>query len=162
MEKEERPSTENKNLKAITNADGSKTTENAQIPIETEQEKLKSILISESKTMRFAGPLPPPEILQQYNEILPGAAERVFSLTEKQAAHRMNLENSIVQAQIRESSRGQTFALIIAVLGLGSAAFLGFHDKTTIASIFAGSTVLGLVTAFILGKKSQQKITGEK
>ena len=40
----------------------------------------------------LSGPLPPPEMLAQYEEILPGAAERILSMAERQAEHRQKLE----------------------------------------------------------------------
>lgn len=38
--------------------------------------------------MEFSGPLPPPQILGQYDEVLPGAAERILRMAEKQQDHR--------------------------------------------------------------------------
>ena len=43
-------------------------------------------------TLFYQGPLPPPETLRGYNELIPNAAERIFAVFEKQAAHRMNEE----------------------------------------------------------------------
>ncbi len=40
----------------------------------------------------LSGPLPPPEMLAQYEEILPGAAERILSMAERQAEHRQKME----------------------------------------------------------------------
>jgi uncharacterized membrane protein len=33
---------------------------------------------------RFSGPLPPPEALAKYNDILPGAADRIITMAEHQ------------------------------------------------------------------------------
>ncbi|MBY0460111.1 MAG: DUF2335 domain-containing protein, partial [Gemmataceae bacterium] len=49
-----------------------------------DQESAGSVVIGAS----FQGPLPPPAILAQYNQVLDGAAERIFQMAEKQAAHR--------------------------------------------------------------------------
>ena len=40
----------------------------------------------------FVGPLPHPEILAQYEEVLPSAAERIFTNVESQSAHRRKVE----------------------------------------------------------------------
>ncbi len=40
----------------------------------------------------FAGPLPAPEILAAYDEVLPGLAERIVRLTEREQQHRHELE----------------------------------------------------------------------
>ena len=49
----------------------------------------------------FSGPLPHPALFGQYNEILPGAAERIFRMTEKQLDHAIELENAEASANRR-------------------------------------------------------------
>jgi len=45
----------------------------------------------------FSGPLPPPEILRKFDEVVPGAAERIIKMAEDQSIHRKELEkNSLV------------------------------------------------------------------
>lgn len=39
-----------------------------------------------------SGPLPPPEVLKAYDEVLKGAAKRIFDMAERQATHRQALE----------------------------------------------------------------------
>jgi uncharacterized membrane protein len=48
----------------------------------------------------FSGPLPPPEALERYNQVLPGAAERIISMAESQHAHRQELEKKVIHANI--------------------------------------------------------------
>ncbi len=43
---------------------------------------------------RHSGPLPHPVILAAYEEIMPGAAERIFKMAERQSVHRQELETS--------------------------------------------------------------------
>ena len=47
----------------------------------------------------LSGPLPPPEMLAQYEEILPGAAERILSMAERQAEHRQKMERDESEAE---------------------------------------------------------------
>jgi uncharacterized membrane protein len=66
----------------------------------------------EPESLRFQWP-PHPQLLLQYNEVVPDAAERIVSLAEDQVHHRHAME-----------LRGQTFAFILAavtVLGAISA-----------------------------------------
>ena len=57
--------------------------------------------------VEFSGPLPHPQLLNQYNEVIPGGADRIVKLTENQAAHRQSLE-----------SRAQVFTFILALVAL--------------------------------------------
>lgn len=46
----------------------------------------------------YVGPLPPPGMLIQYNEAVPGAAERILAMAERQSAHRESMETVVVTA----------------------------------------------------------------
>src|SRR5690606_39448599 len=108
-------------------------------------------------------PLPPPSELAAFDEIQPGFAERIMVMAEEQAKHRKQLEMKAVDAEIEDARsvrtqfrRGQIFGLIIAVLGLISAVLIAAVNQTSggaaTASIVGGSTVLGLVGVFVIGR----------
>jgi uncharacterized membrane protein len=61
-----------------------------------------------------------------------------------------------------QSERGQMFAFILAILliAVGTTSFLLGHS--TVSSIIFGTTVVGLVTVFVLGRKSQQRDLSRK
>ncbi len=40
----------------------------------------------------YAGPLPHPEILEKFEQILPGSADRILKQAEAQTLHRIELE----------------------------------------------------------------------
>jgi len=49
-----------------------------------------------------AGPIPPPEILQHYEQIIPGAAERILVMAEEDAKHEHALEKSALHLASEE------------------------------------------------------------
>ena len=51
-----------------------------------------------ARATALSGPLPPPEMLDQYEQILPGAAERLFTMVERQEEHRQALEREESEA----------------------------------------------------------------
>ena len=60
----------------------------------------------------FLGPLPPPEILAQYEQILPGSAERIMVMAENQAEHRQSLEET-VKTVIEGDSKRRTYGSLV-------------------------------------------------
>ena len=114
------------------------------------------------KQQTFSGSLPSPDILRGYEAICPGAADRIIKMAEKQSDHRQMLELNTITTNNQTLSRGQVFAFIIALTGLIVAGVLGFVGRETSASIIGGSSLLGLVSAFISGKTSQRKSLKEK
>ncbi len=70
--------------------------------------------------MEFSGPLPPPQVLGQYDEILPGAAERILRMAEKQQDHRIGAD----QSGIRRANWGLGAGYSLSVMGLSLTTFL--------------------------------------
>lgn len=103
-----------------------------------------------------SGPLPQPEIFEGYERVLPGCAERILLMAEKQQNHRMGLEKMHLGEQLFQSKLGQIFGLLIAGICIGTGAFLVMNGYELADSILFSTTLLGLVTVFVIGKRSQQ------
>jgi len=112
--------------------------------------------VVQAQVSQFISPLPDPSILARYDQIVPGAAERILKLTENQSAHRIKLEDQALTAQISESKRGQWIAAIISVLFLVGSVWVTLEGHDWVGGILGGGTVVTLVTVFI-GSKRQQR-----
>jgi len=85
----------------------------------------------------FVEPLPPPEVLKQYNEAFPGCAERIVKMAEDQAHHRQSLERAVIESNVASQKSGMRYGFILCGLALiGGLALLAL-DKSA-----AGYTVL--------------------
>jgi uncharacterized membrane protein len=58
----------------------------------------------------FSGPLPPPEVLEHYNKIIPNGADRLLKMVEWHAEHRRAYLMKGLEASISITKRGQLFA----------------------------------------------------
>ena len=105
----------------------------------------------------FSGPLPPPVLLEKYEQICPGAADRILKQWETQTEHRQGLENRAVDSNIANSRRGQVFAFILALVTLGIAVWLITIGRSTqgLAVIIGEITTLALV--FITGRRKENR-----
>jgi uncharacterized membrane protein len=113
---------------------------------------------------QFVGPLPPPDILSKYEQLMPGIADRLMVLTETEASHRRHLENKSLDAQIeafnKESSEirlGQVLAFVIGTITIISGAYTSVHGAEIAGSLIGTGGVIGLVTAFIYGRRGKEK-----
>jgi uncharacterized membrane protein len=120
-----------------------------------EQITIKSVAFGHFQA--HSGPLPTPESLEKYNGIIPNGAERIMNMAEVQASHRIEIEKVVVLNQVKQSSRGQIFGFIIALVGLASSIFLAMNGFQLVATTIGGTTVIGLVTVFVYGKRSQKQ-----
>lgn len=104
----------------------------------------------------WEGPLPPPNVLAGYEQVMPGAADRVFRLTEGQAAHRQALERRIVETHSLIERRGQllAFVLMLAALVIGGLLISDGKDAVGIAVVFG--TLAGIGGTFVYSRRQQR------
>lgn len=118
--------------------------------------------INQSQTAKviqhqFSGPIPPPEILQQYDQVISGAAERILAVAEKDAEHQREIEKSAIQFASREVKRGQWCGLAIGISAFITSIVALVLGSEQTASILGGTTVIGLVAVFVTGRIKQPK-----
>ena len=103
------------------------------------------------------GPLPPPEILQQYEVILPGMAERLVKAFEAQGDHRRDMDDKALSMNFRLARVGQVFAFILGLAALGCGTYLiaTGHNAQGIAVVFG--TIGSMVTAFLWTGRSSNR-----
>jgi uncharacterized membrane protein len=109
----------------------------------------------------FKGPLPPPDLLREYNSVVNEGAERIFDKFEQQANHRMEMEKLVLTEQLRQSSKGQWFGFIISMFGLALAGLMTWLGYETLGITLASTTIISLTTIFVIGKRSQAKEVNE-
>jgi uncharacterized membrane protein len=96
-------------------------------------------------------------MLRKYEDLLPGSADRIISMAEKQSAHRQALEAKVVSSNCSNERLGMLlgFGVVVLVVGAGTYALVIGKDIAGIASIVAA---LGsLVGVFVYGKSQQKK-----
>ena len=103
----------------------------------------------------FSGPIPPPAVLERYNQIVPGAAERILAMAEKQSAHRMELEKIVITSGAASSVRGQWFGLFVALFGLLVTLILGLLGREIAATVVGAIDLVGLAGVFIYGSRKK-------
>lgn len=97
-------------------------------------------------TKYFAGPLPSPDALFEYDAALPGAADRIVSMAEREALHCHAVEQRLVAIQARNSVFG-----IASGLTLGISAILGGVYAVVHGADIAGAGVALTALAALAG-----------
>jgi uncharacterized membrane protein len=101
-------------------------------------------------------PLLPIEQIARLKELAPTRVDWVFEQTELESDGRRKEVRRINTMTFIERMAGLVFALLIAIIGLGAAVYLAMNGHEVTASIIGGGTLVGLVTAFVAGRKAQQ------
>ncbi len=109
------------------------------------------------EAVSYSGPIPPPEAIARYNEIIPDGANRIMTMAEKQQSHRIAIEEKAIRSNIIESRLGQIFGFIIALICLSLGTYLTLNNHPKVGGVLLSATIVSLTTLFVVGKRQQAK-----
>lgn len=91
------------------------------LPEEKKLELVKALQVASSAETTFSGPLPRPEDFEKYNQIEPGAADRILSMAEKEQQIRADGQAGML-ANDRRRITGAAWigVLLVGVAGLAT------------------------------------------
>jgi uncharacterized membrane protein len=100
----------------------------------------------------YSGPLPHPGHLEQFERTLPGSADRIIALAEREQAHRHAWE----QRELRSSALTERIGLIggifVAVSLIVGAVLCAIYNMTAIGTALVATTAASMVPAIIKGR----------
>jgi uncharacterized membrane protein len=103
------------------------------------------------------GPLPHPQILRGYEEIVPGTARAIFEDFREQGRHRREQEAKVVDAGIAHQRLGTLCGTILSGMAIVGGCLVAVLNSPTSGAIIAGTASVSLATAFIIGQKSRRE-----
>jgi uncharacterized membrane protein len=131
-------------------------------PEEKNEREARLVSVASQISRTFSGPLPPPEILQRYNEIVPGAADRIIKMAESQHDHRQALEKSVVDSNVFSQKIGLSLGFVIAMTAICGGIWLSAIGKSGSGLTAIIGALAALVGVFVYGKVQQGKELAEK
>lgn len=110
----------------------------------------------------WQGPIPPPAILRELNELVPNGADRVMRQFEGETAHRHSMERRSQLFPFLEGLAARSFALVFAALCLGVALYAIEKQAYWIAAIFGSAMIVHGVRAFLVVRSGRVPGDGGK
>ena len=106
-----------------------------------------SMAIMQVATSHF-GPIPPAQILAEYEEVRPGTANQIIESWERQSTHRQTLEQITTQRAESRLDRSQHYSFAISILLVLACTIIGVWGSPWAAGVlaFAGFGSIGAVT----------------
>ena len=124
---------------------------------------------TEIQAKGFSGPVPHPDVLERYEDIVTGAADRIIALAEREAAHRHEMEHKAIEVQAAdmradrvERRIGQIFALTIGLAAFITCATLVLKGHSWPGGILGTTGVVGLVAVFVYGRRAGRPSSDQK
>ncbi len=117
---------------------------------------IRSMLIQQ----QMSGPLPAAREFKGYEQTLPGAADRIVSMTEREQAHRHLLEERAFESNRRSQATGQWLAFAALLLSLLVVCFFCLQGHPTQGASLGGAIIVAIVALF-LGRRWLPRSQGD-
>lgn len=101
---------------------------------------------------RYSGPIPPAAEFERYNMTLPGAADRILSMSEKQQDHDHKMVRREQGYYHSSKFTAQLIVLIIALSAIAAGTYLILEGHSAIGISAIIGTLATFGTALIFGK----------
>ena len=102
----------------------------------------------------YSGPIPPPQILEEFERIIPGAAERILHMAEENGKHQREMERSALNMVADTTRRGQRYGLLIGLTAFITCIIALWLGSEETAMTIGGVTIVGLVAVFVTSRSS--------
>lgn len=110
--------------------------------------RMQKIMIRES----FSGPIAHPRHLREYENIEPGAANRIITMAERAQDHNIDMDRKVVAAEVADRKLGMWLGFAALALLAGCAAVFGYLGKDVMAGMFLSAAALGAIGIFVNGR----------
>lgn len=128
----------------------------------------------------FEGPTPPPEVLERYDALVPGTAQRLIDLAVEESHHRRKLESNAQAADIEARNKqleiaseqskavfrsdviGQGAGIIVALCCIAGAVFLAISGRELAAAALAAIPTAAVIQAFFAKRTVPDKVSQQE
>lgn len=118
------------------------------------KESIRAIQVQQE---HYSGPLPHPEALARYDEIVPGSAERIIRMAEKEMEHRHENETRLSKNVIRTTFTSIVFAFISVIILSGLVFYSLYKGFDTVAASIAVGSIAAVAGVFIFFKAKRKE-----
>lgn len=108
-------------------------------------------------SVAYRGPIPDPETLARYSELIPNAPERILRMAELQAEHRRDLESRVIRSDTFRATLGVWFAFIICMTTVLTGGYIALQGHAIEGTLLAGGGLAGIAGTFIYGTRSRKE-----
>lgn len=112
-----------------------------------------------TQEIHYQGPVPPPAIMEKLEQLLPGAADRIFTMAEKDqaAAHEAQRlaharATQVESNQHTENMASLVMAFVVCIVFAGCGVILVLNGFEKMGATLLGSILLGVVSSFLYKK----------
>jgi uncharacterized membrane protein len=110
------------------------------------------VILTRVVSKSHSGPIPSADELEHLERVIPGAADRVFTMAEKEQNHRHSTTDTLIVKEFALRTKGQNLGIVFATLLLLTVGFIAYLGDTKSAAILGGATIVAGVSIFVTGR----------
>jgi uncharacterized membrane protein len=126
-----------------------------QPPFDTDLSQIREVMISSS-------PMPPPQMLRDYDEVVPGTAQRLLDAFISQEHHRQEMEKMALKSEITRGFLGLWLGFVVVLSAISAFVWISLALHQILASIGIFASIATLAGVFVYGSYSQKRERIEK
>lgn len=148
-----------------------KVLEEAKVSLPPEERKRVGMVVEQvfEKSQFFSGPQPSPELLEKYEHICPGSAEKLLQMgfSEQQQRHAwekrmLDQKDRVIELDHRDATYAMTglilgFLALLVILGVGVYALSSGHVEVAIGCL-GGGFIAAVASVFVNGRSRKPHI----
>lgn len=104
----------------------------------------------------YSGPLPPPQMLAEFDKVHPGTAERIITLTEKEQAHRHRMQEYGLKSSKRTEFTGTLIGGFALLASIAAAVGVTIYGEPWVGAAFVAIPVMGAIKKLIDGRDNSR------
>ena len=114
-----------------------------------QQAREVTMSVETTEQIAWSGPLPDAATLERYDALVPGAAERIIAMAEKQSVHRREMEKIALTSGTRRAHQGLWLGFILVLVGMVSGAILIWNGRETEGFVLILGQLVLLASTFL-------------
>jgi len=109
----------------------------------------------------WQGQFPPPEAVRTYDEVHPGAWDRIIRMAEKQQDAVISASDKAMDYQQKDTRRGQILGAFVTLACIGGAIYCAIIGQPWVAGGLVAVPVMAVPIALIQGRKQEVDKTAQ-
>ena len=110
-------------------------------PLLRDPGQAQQVVAKVATAVLFRGPLPPPEVFKDYEDVVPGSAREILNMATREQGHRHRLQ----LLEMIYPYLGQCAGFVGFLSSVGGAVYLAMNDRPAVAGLILGVPCLGVI-----------------
>ncbi len=111
---------------------------------------------------QYSGPIPPPGMLADYEQVMPGSGDRILTMSEQQQIHRIKIQEILVNAAVQHEKLGMWRGFILALTIIASGTLVILSGFSLVGFAMVTAPAIAIATVFLSSSRDKPQTKPDK